>query len=105
MDAALWSRLKAEIDNDFYRMILDAAGCGPFDGGCVVFARALQKVVGGEIFVLTRTDGRADHAAVLRNGVLIDYDGPLPVLAGDGAVALPWCGMWLCIEPDGYTHS
>lgn len=23
----------------------------------------------------------------------------------DGAVCLPWCGMWLCIERDGYTHS
>ena len=23
----------------------------------------------------------------------------------DGAVALPWCGMWLCIETDGYIHS
>lgn len=77
MDAALWSRLKAEIDNDFYRMILDAAGCGPIDGGCVVTARAIQKVVGGEIVVLTRTDGRADHAAVFRNGAIIDYDGPL----------------------------
>jgi len=23
----------------------------------------------------------------------------------DGAVTVPWCGMWLCIERDGYTHS
>jgi hypothetical protein len=23
----------------------------------------------------------------------------------DQAVAIKWCGMWLCIEPDGYTHS
>ena len=23
----------------------------------------------------------------------------------DGAVAVIWCGMWLCIERDGYTHS
>jgi len=23
----------------------------------------------------------------------------------DGVVALPWCGMWLGIEEDGYTHS
>ena len=21
------------------------------------------------------------------------------------AVVLKWCGMWLCIEPDGYCHS
>ena len=23
----------------------------------------------------------------------------------DGCVMVPWCGMWLGIEPDGYTHS
>ncbi len=23
----------------------------------------------------------------------------------DGAVLVYWCGMWLGIEPDGYTHS
>lgn len=28
-----------------------------------------------------------------------------PTFGCDGAVALPWCGMWLCIETDGYTHS
>lgn len=28
-----------------------------------------------------------------------------PVVAADGAVAIPWCAMWLCIEADGYTHS
>ncbi len=29
----------------------------------------------------------------------------MPIFAGDGAIALPWCGMRLCIEADGYTHS
>lgn len=29
----------------------------------------------------------------------------VPVLASDGAIAIPWSGMWLCIEADGYTHS
>ncbi len=23
----------------------------------------------------------------------------------DGCVMVPWCDMWLGIEPDGYTHS
>ena len=23
----------------------------------------------------------------------------------DGAIALHWCGMWLCIERDGYCHT
>jgi hypothetical protein len=28
-----------------------------------------------------------------------------PELGGYGAVILPWAGMFLCIEKDGYTHS
>lgn len=28
-----------------------------------------------------------------------------PVFCADGAVSVPWCNMWLCIEADGYTHS
>jgi hypothetical protein len=27
-----------------------------------------------------------------------------PVIC-DSAVMVHWCGMWLGIEPDGYTHS
>jgi hypothetical protein len=27
------------------------------------------------------------------------------VQPGPGCVMLPWSGMWLGIEPDGYTHS
>jgi hypothetical protein len=23
----------------------------------------------------------------------------------NGAVAVYWCNMWLCIEPDGYCHT
>ena len=28
-----------------------------------------------------------------------------PTFGCDGAVAVPFAGMWLCIEKDGYTHS
>jgi hypothetical protein len=28
-----------------------------------------------------------------------------PTYGCDGAVTVPWCGMWLCIEQDGYCHS
>jgi len=24
---------------------------------------------------------------------------------GGGCVMVPWCGMWVGIEPDGYTHT
>ena len=27
------------------------------------------------------------------------------VMPGPGCVMVPWKGMWLGIEPDGYTHS
>lgn len=26
-------------------------------------------------------------------------------LSYDGSLMVPWCGMYLGIEPDGYTHS
>jgi purine nucleoside permease len=28
-----------------------------------------------------------------------------PTFGLDGAVTVPWCGMWLLVETDGYTHS
>lgn len=31
--------------------------------------------------------------------------GVAPVFGGDGAVTVQWCGMWLCIERDGYCHT
>ena len=27
------------------------------------------------------------------------------VFMGEGAICVQWSGMWLVIEPDGYTHS
>lgn len=27
------------------------------------------------------------------------------VVPGPGCLMAPWCGMWLGIESDGYTHS
>lgn len=29
----------------------------------------------------------------------------VPQLFGDGAVMVRWAGMWIGIEPDGYSHS
>jgi hypothetical protein len=28
-----------------------------------------------------------------------------PTIGCDGAVAVNWCNMWVCIERDGYAHS
>ena len=58
--------------------ILEPEDCGPFDGGCVLVAQALQKIHGGDIIVLVNDRGIADHAAVKIGNTLLDYDGALP---------------------------
>lgn len=66
--------------NRIYDLLVNTIGSGPFDGGCVVFAQALQMRYGGDIVVLTRDDtDRADHAVVKLGSVLIDADGAAPV--------------------------
>lgn len=41
-----------------------------------------------------------------RVGSYLDFRRSVqPTFGCDGAVTVYWCGMWLCIERDGYTHS
>lgn len=66
--------------NKIYSMMISAIGVGPFDGGCVVMAQAIQIRYGGEIVVLVGQAQRnvseeAQHAAVKFNNTLIDYAG------------------------------
>lgn len=77
MTVRRWRKLVGPMRNAVLATLVDRTGCGPFDGGCVVFAEALRRVVGGEIVVLQRADGTADHAAVSADGLLWDMDGPL----------------------------
>lgn len=28
-----------------------------------------------------------------------------PILGCGGAIVVPWCGMWIAVEEDGYAHS
>lgn len=79
MDFEEWMDRRGRIDARACEAMAEVAGCGAFDGGCVVVARALRDVIGGEIVALIRPDGTADHAAVLRDEILWDYDGPAPV--------------------------
>lgn len=72
-----WNRARSTIHDRVYDDLVATAGCGAFDGGCVVIAEALQRVIGGSIVVLHREDGTADHAAVLADNKLWDYDGPM----------------------------
>ena len=67
--------------NRFYSMLIDGVGSGPFDGGCVVVAQAIQARHGGDIVVLVGqsqhdTKSVAQHAAVKLGNYLIDFDGP-----------------------------
>ena len=62
----------------FYRrtaltLIVGAINCGPVDGGCVIVAKAIQQVIGGDVMVLVRGDDAADHAVVEKDGLLWDY--------------------------------
>ena len=70
-----------------YAAMLEHIDCGPFDGGCVSFALALQRVLGGEVQVITgnlRWNPRstkwakgAQHAVLqLPDGRLMDALGP-----------------------------
>lgn len=77
MNVREWQSLRRLVHEDFYDDLVETAGCGAFDGGCLVVAEALQKVIGGEIIVLVRDDRKADHAAVLFEGKLWDYYGPI----------------------------
>jgi len=77
MNVREWLARRKDIHEAFYEELVGTAGCGPFDGGCVVVAEALHSVIGGEIVVLVRSGtDRADHAAVLLDGKLWDFDGP-----------------------------
>jgi len=42
-------------------------------------------------------------------GVPISYRqfrrGVRPMFGGQGCILVQWCGMWVGIEPDGYTHT
>ena len=58
-----------------YHKLINVTGSGPFDGGCVIFAQALQIRYGGEIWALIKADGRADHAVLRVGGTFIDGDG------------------------------
>ena len=68
--------------NKIYNLLLGAADSGPFDGGCVIMARAIQMKYGGDIVVLVghahrNTDDTAQHAVVDFGNLLVDADGPL----------------------------
>ena len=62
-----------------YNFLINTIDSGPFDGGCIIFARALQIIYGGEIFILVGSSGQAEHAVLMLDDNFIDADGKLPI--------------------------
>lgn len=62
-------------ENKAYNYIVKITDAGPFDGGCVFYAFALQKKIGGKVVVLVNNKDVAQHAAVYKDNKLYDYDG------------------------------
>lgn len=63
-----------------YGQLIDRAGCGPFDGGCLVFAQALQILHGGDVHVIVGSQQgypEAAQHAILKHpaGYYGDSDG------------------------------
>jgi hypothetical protein len=64
---------------------------------------------------ITKEQQRALSRAWLRRGDIGSKPRPdtflafrrsiQPTFGMDGAIVVQWCGMWLCIEKDGYTHT
>ena len=67
--------VKSDVSNEVYDIVVESTGTGPFDGGCVVCAQAIQKTIGGDIVGLVREDGVVDHAAVRKGDLIYDFDG------------------------------
>lgn len=56
--------------------------------------------------LLTRLQREALKRVYQRHGERTSYlKFRRTVLPGPGCIMVPYCGMWLGIEPDGYTHS
>lgn len=72
---------------------------------------ALKRVFDRQALVLvfdgkTHMPRRAENYAPDESGPLMTYRQFRKLaIASFGCVMVPWCGMWLGIESDGYTHS
>jgi hypothetical protein len=55
---------------------------------------------------LNRAQRQALHRVWLRESLNLTYrEFRKTIQPGPGCIMVPWAGMWLGIEPDGYTHS
>lgn len=77
-DPAKFKKALKKAKPHVYELLVGEFDCGPYDGGCVIMAEAIQMVIGGNVVVLTTIKGRADHAAVQIGNKLYDASGSLP---------------------------
>ena len=64
-------------DDEVLSVITRTAGSGPFRGGCVIVAQALQQIYGGRIWVLIgRWSQQAEHAVLQVGDIFYDAAGP-----------------------------
>ncbi len=77
-EGAASSKLSRQQRDDVYRILQDAVGSGPYDGGCLIFAKALIRANGGgELgrIVSTANGGQTEHYGALINGKIQDFGG------------------------------
>ena len=77
------------LADDVLSAIRKNAGSGPFRGGCVIAAEALQQIYGGRIWVLIgRWSQQAEHAVLQVGDIFYDAAGnPQPQRPSTVAVA------------------
>jgi hypothetical protein len=63
-------------DGDVLSVLRKNAGSGPFGGGCMIVAQALQQIYGGRIWVLIgRWSQQAEHAVLKVGDIFYDAAG------------------------------
>lgn len=67
-------KFNGKANTKLYDIVAKHTDCGPFDGGCLLYATALQQVFGGEIQVLVYNN-TAHHAVLFVDGKYIDGNG------------------------------
>lgn len=63
--------------NMVMKPLLDSTGSGPFDGGCLVVAKALQRVLGGSIIRMQSWRGDEHYGVRMPDGSVYDGDGKI----------------------------
>tara|TARA_R110000803_G_scaffold1629_3_gene5262 strand:- start:655 stop:855 length:201 start_codon:yes stop_codon:yes gene_type:complete len=66
-----------------------------------MFITSNLKITDEQLGVLERKFERANSDQTKQEF----FDSVQPTIGCDDAVTVKWCGMYLCIETDGYCHS